>query len=235
MTVPTALDAAGRRRSPATVPGYHAGRPPNKGQLYPADPPTVEEIIGGDAPSSRRSPRRPPAGADRRALARRAARPGGARDWRARARFAPRVATRSPRQGWPCCARASALWFAPTRADEPNKAIEDGRVALGRGAWAEARVRFADALAQEETPEAFEGAGLAARYELDAEGAIEAHERGSAWPGRAGTPRVLHVSRSSSATTRMHFGGRLRPRAGLSAPRCSLRGSRRTLRPRGCQ
>jgi len=28
------------------VPGYHAGRAPrNKGQLYPADPPTVEEII----------------------------------------------------------------------------------------------------------------------------------------------------------------------------------------------
>jgi Phage integrase family len=46
MTVPTALDAAGRRRSPATLPGYHAGRSPrNKGQLYPADPPTVEEII----------------------------------------------------------------------------------------------------------------------------------------------------------------------------------------------
>jgi DNA-binding CsgD family transcriptional regulator len=67
---------------------------------------------------------------------------------------------------------------APTRADEPNRAIEDGRVALARGAWAEARVRFADALAQEETPEAFEGAGLAARYELDAQAAIEAHERG---------------------------------------------------------
>jgi integrase len=46
MTLPTALDAAGRRRSPATLPGYHAGRPPrDKGQLYPADPPTVEEII----------------------------------------------------------------------------------------------------------------------------------------------------------------------------------------------
>jgi integrase len=28
MTVSTALDAAGRRRSPATMPGYHAGRPP---------------------------------------------------------------------------------------------------------------------------------------------------------------------------------------------------------------
>jgi site-specific recombinase XerD len=46
MTVEAALDAAGRRRSPATMPGYHAGRPPrNKGLRYPADPPTVEEII----------------------------------------------------------------------------------------------------------------------------------------------------------------------------------------------
>src|SRR5690348_730691 len=40
------LDAAGRRRSPATLPGFHAGRPPrNKGMHYPADPPTVEEIV----------------------------------------------------------------------------------------------------------------------------------------------------------------------------------------------
>jgi len=46
MTVPAVLDAAGRRRSPAAMPGYHAGRPPrNKGQRYPADPPTVEEIV----------------------------------------------------------------------------------------------------------------------------------------------------------------------------------------------
>jgi integrase len=46
MTVSAAFDVAGRRRSPATMPGYHAGRAPrNKGQLYPADPPTVEEII----------------------------------------------------------------------------------------------------------------------------------------------------------------------------------------------
>jgi hypothetical protein len=46
MTVPAALDAAGRRRSPATMPGYHAGHPPrNKGLRYPADPPTVEEIV----------------------------------------------------------------------------------------------------------------------------------------------------------------------------------------------
>src|SRR3954452_2953519 len=43
---PELLDVAGRRRSPATLPGHHAGRPPrNKGQHYPADPPSVEEII----------------------------------------------------------------------------------------------------------------------------------------------------------------------------------------------
>src|SRR5918996_5037494 len=36
----------GRRRSPATMPGFHAGRPPrNKGLRYPADPPNVAKII----------------------------------------------------------------------------------------------------------------------------------------------------------------------------------------------
>jgi site-specific recombinase XerD len=40
------VDRAGRRRSPDTMPGFHAGRPPhNKGLRYPADPPTVEEIL----------------------------------------------------------------------------------------------------------------------------------------------------------------------------------------------
>jgi hypothetical protein len=40
------LDSAGRRRSPASMPGYHLGRiPRNKGQRYPADPPRTEEII----------------------------------------------------------------------------------------------------------------------------------------------------------------------------------------------
>jgi len=42
----SAFDSAGWRRSPATMPDYHAGRPPrNKGMRYPADPPTVEEIV----------------------------------------------------------------------------------------------------------------------------------------------------------------------------------------------
>src|SRR5438876_3112214 len=46
MSVLSMLEAAGRRRAPATRPGYHAGRPPrNKGMRYPADPPTVEEIV----------------------------------------------------------------------------------------------------------------------------------------------------------------------------------------------
>jgi hypothetical protein len=53
-------DAAGHRRSPATMPGYHRGRPPrSKGEQYPADPPTVEEIVAvmrivGDRPNGQR-------------------------------------------------------------------------------------------------------------------------------------------------------------------------------------
>src|SRR4051795_13662096 len=40
------LDAAGPPRAPATRRGFHSGRPPrNKGRIYPADPPTVEEIV----------------------------------------------------------------------------------------------------------------------------------------------------------------------------------------------
>jgi integrase len=45
-TMSQMLDAAGRRHSPATMPGFHAGSPPrNKGVRSPADPPTVEEIV----------------------------------------------------------------------------------------------------------------------------------------------------------------------------------------------
>ena len=47
MSDPTILlDAAGRRRSPATMPGFLAGRAPrNKGMEYPPDPPRPEEIV----------------------------------------------------------------------------------------------------------------------------------------------------------------------------------------------
>lgn len=40
------LDARGYRRSQATLPGFHAGRPPrNRGRRYPADPPTTDELV----------------------------------------------------------------------------------------------------------------------------------------------------------------------------------------------
>jgi integrase len=46
MSEPGLVDVTGRRRSPAATPGHSAGfAPPNKGLRYPADPPTVEEII----------------------------------------------------------------------------------------------------------------------------------------------------------------------------------------------
>jgi hypothetical protein len=54
------FDCAGRPRSPATLSGFHQGRPPrNKGLRYPPDPPTVEEIIAvmraaGDRPDGLR-------------------------------------------------------------------------------------------------------------------------------------------------------------------------------------
>jgi hypothetical protein len=47
-------DAAGHRRSPATMPGYHRGRPPhNKGEHYPADPPTIDVIVIHDTTQHR--------------------------------------------------------------------------------------------------------------------------------------------------------------------------------------
>jgi hypothetical protein len=96
------LDAAGRRRSPATLPEFHAGRAPrNKGIRYPADPPTIEEIVtvmrrAGDTTHGRRLRglivvlRR--AGLRiHEALALARGRPGPA----------PRLAARAPRQGRP--------------------------------------------------------------------------------------------------------------------------------------
>src|SRR5947209_3376449 len=58
--IPPLLDCAGRRRSPATLSGFHQGRPSrNNGLRYPPDPPTVEEIIAvmraaGDRPDGLR-------------------------------------------------------------------------------------------------------------------------------------------------------------------------------------
>jgi DNA-binding NarL/FixJ family response regulator len=62
--------------------------------------------------------------------------------------------------------------------DRPVGAIAEGRRALARGAWAKARALYAEALAEADSVDAYEGLGIAARYELDAEAAIDAHERG---------------------------------------------------------
>jgi integrase len=100
MMVPAVLDSAGRRRSPATMPGYHAGSPPrNKGMRYPADPPTVEEIVAVMRLT----------GEDRHGWRLRAmivvlwriAHPGSARTRRARPQPEARVAARPERQGRP--------------------------------------------------------------------------------------------------------------------------------------
>src|SRR5579863_6159159 len=46
MSEPRLVDITGRLRSPAATPGHWAGcAPPNKGLRFPADPPSVEEII----------------------------------------------------------------------------------------------------------------------------------------------------------------------------------------------
>ena len=95
-------DAAGRRRSPATLPDFHAGRPPrNKGMRYPADPPTIEEIVtvmrhAGDGVDGRRLRgfivvlwRAGLRICEALALA------------RGRPRSAPRFAAGAARQGWP--------------------------------------------------------------------------------------------------------------------------------------
>ena len=118
------LDAAGRRRSPATMPEFHAGRPPrNKGMRYPADPPTIEEIVTVMRARRRRRPRPATARPDRRAVARRAADPRGARARRSRSRSASRFAARPPRQGRPAPrGRHGRLGLGAARALAPGAA-----------------------------------------------------------------------------------------------------------------
>ena len=55
---------------------------------------------------------------------------------------------------------------------------ETGDAALQQGAWAEARAAFEASLADGETPHAYEGLGVAARYLWDLPAAFDAHERG---------------------------------------------------------
>ena len=62
MSEPMLVDVTGRLRSLAATPGHWAGCAPlNKGLRYPADPPTVKEIIlvmrqAGPGPYADRTP-----------------------------------------------------------------------------------------------------------------------------------------------------------------------------------
>jgi LuxR family transcriptional regulator, maltose regulon positive regulatory protein len=56
-------------------------------------------------------------------------------------------------------------------------ALQHGFDALSSGSWAEARQAFETALAAEETPEAFEGFGMAAWWLDDAQSVFEARDR----------------------------------------------------------
>ena len=58
-----------------------------------------------------------------------------------------------------------------------DESLAGGRAALLRAAWAEARAHFEAALAGGETPEALQGLGVAARWQMDGPAALEAHER----------------------------------------------------------
>ena len=93
------LDRAGRRRSPATMPGFHAGHAPgNKGLRYPADPPKLEEIVAvrraaGDRAHGRRLR------TDGNPVAIKAPHPRSARAHRRRPRSPPRLAPGPERQG----------------------------------------------------------------------------------------------------------------------------------------
>jgi ATP/maltotriose-dependent transcriptional regulator MalT len=56
--------------------------------------------------------------------------------------------------------------------------LEAGQAALRQGAWQTARAHFELALAEQETPDALLGLGMAAAAQLDGATALDAHERG---------------------------------------------------------
>ena len=95
------LDAAGRRHSPATLPAFHAGRPPrNKGMRYPPIRPRSRRSSPSCAAPATASTS-PAAWPNRRAVARRPSHSRGARTRRGRARSAARFAAGAARQGRP--------------------------------------------------------------------------------------------------------------------------------------
>ena len=114
-------------------------------------------------------------------------------------------------------------------------AVDDGRAALARGSWSEARARFAEALRRRRRRRRSRAPGSPRATCSTRMRRSTCTSAGTAWPARTGTRRRPRGSRSSSATTRTRSAGRPRRRAGSSAPRCWWRASRRASRPRGCR
>ncbi|MDX6628718.1 MAG: hypothetical protein QOH00_964, partial [Gaiellales bacterium] len=71
----------------------------------------------------------------------------------------------------------TALGFTSLMRASVEGSLAVGREALLRAAWAEAHAHFEAALAVEETVEALEGLGVAARWQMDGVAALAAHER----------------------------------------------------------
>ena len=128
------LDRAGRPRSPATMPGYHAGRPPaNKGKALPGRSAARRGDRRRDAPGRREQLRAPPARDDRRALACRSSNPRGARARGDRSGGAPRRHPRPPRQGRQAArSRHGRLGLGTAAALAVSSSHDAGRAALLR-------------------------------------------------------------------------------------------------------
>ena len=129
------LDRAGRPRSPATMPGYQAGRPPaNKGKALPGRSAARRGDRRRDAPGRREQLRAPPARDDRRALACRSSNPRGARARGDRSGGAPRCHPRPPRQGRQAArGRHGRLGLGTAAALAVSSSHDAGRAALLRG------------------------------------------------------------------------------------------------------
>jgi ATP/maltotriose-dependent transcriptional regulator MalT len=75
------------------------------------------------------------------------------------------------------CSRQAPIRLCGQAHKAASVSIEVGRAALADGRWREARGIFEGLLEAGESPEALEGLGLAARWELDEPAAMRAHQR----------------------------------------------------------
>ena len=85
--------------------------------------------------------------------------------------------------------------------------LQVGRTALAEARWADARALFEDALAEEETPEAFEGLSWAAWWLDEAEAVLAARERAYRLYRKAGRPEAAARMATWLAVDELDFHG----------------------------